>query len=74
MIESTNRTYTDTTFLFCRDIQVKGILKNRAIIVCLIFIKFHRRFPLAFKKGPFRNNRPKKKKKFKIKLWCGFDY
>ena len=61
MIESTNRTYTDTTFFFfLQGYPSERNFKNRAIIVNLICIKFHRRFPLAFKKGPFRNNRPKK--------------
>ena len=63
MIERTNRTYIDIYIYILQGYPSEKNFKNRAIIVNLICIKFHRTFPLAFKKGPFRNNKPKKKKK-----------
>ena len=64
MIERTNRTYTDI-YIYIYIYILQGYpseknFKNRAIIVNLICKIFLPGFPLAFKKGPFRNNRPKK--------------
>ena len=62
MIERTNRTYIDI-YIYIYKLQgypSEKNFKNSAIIVNLICKKFLLGFPLALKKGPFRNNKPKK--------------